>query len=73
MTRRIVENYREKDRFNPYDYDHVNDALCRKFFSRLHIIKMENKDFIMLILRLCHFLYSSSKLLKVISIYTGIY
>ena len=42
MTRRIVENYREKDLvLNDYDR-------CRKFFSRLHIIrKTENKDFIM--------------------------
>lgn len=42
VTRRIVENYREKDLvLNDYDR-------CRKFFSRLHIIrKTENKDFIM--------------------------
>lgn len=42
VTRRIVENYREKDLV-------LNDyGRCRKFFSRLHIIRnTENKDFIM--------------------------
>lgn len=56
VTRRIVENYREKDLV-------LNDyGRCRKFFSRLHYIirKTENKDFIM----------APSKVLKVISIYS---